>query len=387
MILGQHPASLQPIIRSTFNKYAHSRMFRHIARRTLLQVQQTRLLSAESASLKTKKIGIIGLGNVGNALVKNLERTGYNVTSILDVDKERYTDFSDRDFSTPDSPRSLAEEVDIVFTGLPMPQHVKAVFEGDDGLLEGLKDGKIWIDHSTTDYEQTEDMCELVVARGGRMLEAPVTGGLEALKKGQMTVFLAGDKSVAEEVQPMLDDIYSNVIYTGKMGTALVPKVLSNMLTCVHNLAMGEAFMVAKRAGVDMRTMFDCIRASSGNSFVFETGGPMLMQGTYDPSFTIALQCKDNRLGYQMATKHKVPIEILGHAMQAYNKAMYKYGDDAPCYIAPKMLEEALQTDLRCEEFENWGYSIQNVDGSSVIRHHGIDIKRSDKDELSNFEV
>ena len=356
-------------------------------RGTLARLLQTRLFSAESASLKTKKVGVIGLGNVGNALIKNLERTGYTVSSILDVDKERYVEFEERAFSQPDNPKALAEEVDIVVTGLPMPHHVKEVFEGETGLLEGLSNGTIWIDHSTTDYEQTEAMCELVRERGGRMLEAPVTGGLEALKKGQMTVFVAGDKEVADEVKPMLDDIYSNVIYTGRMGTALVPKVLSNMLTCVHNLAMGEAFMVAKRAGVDMRTMFDCIRASSGNSFVFETGGPMLMQGTYDPSFTIALQCKDNRLGYQMATKHKVPIEILGHAMQAYNKAMYKYGDDAPCYIAPKMLEEALQTDLRCEEFENWEYSIQNVDGSSVIRHHGIDIKRTDKDELSNFEV
>ena len=136
-----------------------------------------------------------------------------------------------------------------------------------------------------------------------------------------------------------------------------------------------------------MRTMFDCIRASAGNSFVFETGGPMLMQGTYDPSFTIALQCKDNRLGYQMATKHKVPMEILGHAMQAYNTALSKYGDEAPCYIPPKMLEEACHTDLRCEEFKDWEYSIQNVDGSSVIRHHGIEIKRSDKKELSDFEV
>ena len=193
----------------------------------------------------------------------------------------------------------------------------------------------------------------------------------------------------------MMDDIYSNVIYTGAMGTALIPKVLSNMLTCVYNQAMGEVFMIGKRAGVDMRTMWDCIRASSGNSFVWETGGPMLMQGTYDPSFSIALQCKDNRLGYQIATKHRVPLEILGHAMQAYNKTMYTYGDDAPCYSTPRLLEEALGVDLRlnilawssgryltchvtrCEGFEDWKYSIQNVDGSAVIRHHGIDIKRT----------
>jgi len=327
-----------------------------------------------STDLKDKKVGVIGLGMVGNALVNNLQRTGYQVTSILDVNLDKCSPF---DCKVAKTPFELTQEVDVVFTALPMPQHVKAVFEGETGILAGLGDGKIWIDHSTTDYEQTEDMNEEVIKQGARMLEAPITGGLEALKKGQMTVFMAGEKPLADEMLPMLEDIYSNVIYTGKMGTALIPKVLSNMLTCVHNLAMGEVFMIGKRSGVDMRTMFDCIRASAGNSFVWETGGPMLMQGTYDPSFSIALQCKDNRLGYQIATKHKVPMEILGHAMQSYNRTLYAYGDEAPCYSSPKMLEEALSVDLRCEGFENWTYSIQNVDGSSVIRHHGIDIKRT----------
>ena len=274
----------------------------------------------------------------------NIDDYRYNVTTVLDVDPAKYKDFT---CGTAKTPLEVAKAVDVIFTVLPMPQHVKAVFEGDDGLLAGLTEGKVWIDHSTTDYEQTEDMNEEVIKQGAKMLEAPVTGGLEALKKGQMTVFLAGEKPIADEMMPMMEDIYANVIYTGKMGTALIPKVLSNMLTCVQNLAMGEVFMVGKRAGVDMRTMFDCIRASSGNSFVWETGGPMLMQGTYDPSFSIALQCKDNRLGYQIATKHRVPIEILGHAMQAYNKTMYAYGDDAPCYSSPRMLEEALGEDLR----------------------------------------
>jgi len=209
-------------------------------------------------NLKERKIGVIGLGMVGNALVKNLQREGYKVTSVLDVDPTKYTEFTS--FTTPaENPKELAEAVDVVFTVLPMPQHVKAVFEGNTGLLSGLN-GKVWIDHSTTDYEQTEQMNELVVKTGGRMLEAPVTGGLEALKKGQMTVFLAGEKDLSDEMLPMMEDIYSNVIYTGKMGTALIPKVLSNMLTCVHNQAMGEVFMIGKRAGVDMRTMFDCIR-------------------------------------------------------------------------------------------------------------------------------
>ena len=215
------------------------------------------------------------------------------MTTVLDLDAVKCHQFAPLKVSA--SPAEVADTTDVVFTALPMPPHVKAVFEGEAGLLAGLGPDKVWIDHSTTDYEQTVELNKEVVSKGARMLEAPVTGGLEALKKGQMMVFLAGDRDLGTEMLPMMEDIYCNVLYTGAMGTALIPKVLSNMLTCVHNLAMGEVFMVGKRAGVDMRTMWDCIRASSGNSFVWETGGPMLMQGTYDPSFSIALQCKDNR--------------------------------------------------------------------------------------------
>ena len=88
-----------------------------------------------------------------------------------------------------------------LISGLPKPANVKAVFEGGDGLLEGLTEGKIWVDHSTTDYEQMMKFNELVRNKNAHVMEAPITGGLEALKKGQMTVFMAGDKILAEQVR------------------------------------------------------------------------------------------------------------------------------------------------------------------------------------------
>lgn len=81
-----------------------------------------------------------------------------------------------------------------------MPPHVKSCFEGDTGISAGLTEGKIWIDHSTTDYEQTQGFNKVVEAKGAKLLEAPITGGLEALKKGQMTVFMAGDKELGKYV-------------------------------------------------------------------------------------------------------------------------------------------------------------------------------------------
>lgn len=102
---------------------------------------------------------------------------------------------------------------------------------------------------------------------------------------------------------------FQNVLYTGPMGTAMIPKVYSNLLCAVNIIAAGEAMMVAKKAGLDLKTFWDAVRSSSGNSFVWETGGPMVMQGTYDPSFDIALHCKDNQLCFDIARKNKVGIQ------------------------------------------------------------------------------
>ena len=104
----------------------------------------------------------------------------------------------------------------------------------------------------------------------------------------------------------MMKASFQNVLYTGPLGTAMIPKVFSNLLCAVNIIAAGEAIMVAKKSGLDMKTFWDAVRSSSGNSFVWETGGPMVMQGTYDPSFDIALHCKDNQLCFDIARKNKV---------------------------------------------------------------------------------
>ncbi len=104
----------------------------------------------------------------------------------------------------------------------------------------------------------------------------------------------------------MMKASFQNVLYTGALGTALIPKVFSNILAAVNIIAAAEVMMVAKKAGLDLKTFWDCVRPSSGNSFVWETGGPMVMQGTYDPSFDISLHCKDNQLCFDIAKRHKV---------------------------------------------------------------------------------
>ena len=104
------------------------------------------------------------------------------------------------------------------------------MFEGDDGLLAGMSEGKIWIDHSTTDHEQNKVFTAQLEAKGSHLLECPITGGLEALKKGQMAVWVGGPKDAFLSVEPILNASYSSVMYTGGLGTAMIPKVKENNL-------------------------------------------------------------------------------------------------------------------------------------------------------------
>ena len=115
-----------------------------------------------------------------------------------------------------------------------MPPHVKTAFEGPNGIYKGISKGKIWIDHSTTDLEQTREMeTKVREEKGAALIEAPISGGMEALKKGQMTVYVAtDDKQNYTNVRPLLEASFQRIIYTGPLGTALIPKVLSNMVSC-----------------------------------------------------------------------------------------------------------------------------------------------------------
>ena len=129
---------------------------------------------------------------------------------------------------------------------------------------------------------------------------------------------------------------FQNVLYTGPLGTAMIPKVFSNLLCAVNIIAAAEAMMVAKKAGLDLKTFWDAVRSSSGNSFVWETGGPMVMQGNYDPSFDIALHCKDNQLCYDIAKKHKVSLYRV--VQEESRKIVFSYlGSSFKCVLSTNL--------------------------------------------------
>ena len=296
------------------------------------------------------RLGFVGLGNLGAPLAEKLLRAGFELT-VHDREHYRAAALVEAGAASADSPRLLADQSSVVLTCLPSPAAVTAVMEGPDGVLAGLPSGGAWIDVGTSDRHETQRLAALAAGRGIETLEAPVTGGVHLAASGQITVIVAGDHAVFLAHRAVLEALGDPVFYVGPLGNAAALKVITNLLALVHLVAAGEALMLARRAGLDLARAFEVMCASSGTSFVLETEGQLILNGSYDVAFAIDLALKDLGLAEGLGREAGVPLELGSLARRTFERARATYGGSAPSTIAVKLLEDALGTDLRAPGF------------------------------------
>ncbi len=298
----------------------------------------------------TMKIGYIGLGSLGRHLAASLLRAGFPVT-VYDVDKSCAIELVEAGATCVDSAEETARASDTVITCLPSPEIVAETVAGEHGILKGLAAGGTWIDMSTNDLHELQRLAALAAEQGVSTLEAPVTGGVHRAAAGMITVLVGGDEAVFEKHRPLFEAMGGRVFYIGKLGQASVIKVITNMLAFIHLVADGEALMLAKRGGVDLKLAWDVIEASSGNSFCHETEGQLILNGSYNINFTMDLARKDLYFAHQMGREFGVPLELGGLTEQIFARARAAYGGDAQSPMVVKLLEDAVGTDLRAPGF------------------------------------
>jgi 3-hydroxyisobutyrate dehydrogenase len=296
------------------------------------------------------RLGLVGLGNLGGHLGGSLLRAGFELT-VCDLEPERAASLLAAGASWADTPRAAAEASDAVLTCLPSPAAVAAVVEGPDGILDGLRAGGTWIDLSTSDRRQTARLAELAASRGIGFLEAPVTGGVHLAASAELAVMVGGDLELYEEHRAVFAAIGSRVFHVGPLGSATTLKVITNMLAFVHLVATGEALMLARRAGLDLAQAFEVIRASSGTSFVFETEGQLILNGSYDIGFTLDLALKDLGFASELGSELGVPLALEELVERIFARARDEYGGDMWSTAVVKLLEDEIGTDLRAPGF------------------------------------
>jgi 3-hydroxyisobutyrate dehydrogenase len=162
---------------------------------------------------------------------------------------------------------------------------------------------------------------------------------------------VGGEQAVFEAHRPALAAMGGQIFYMGELGKASVIKVITNMLAFIHLVACGEALMLAKRGGLDLAQAFHAIQASSGTSFVHETEGQLVLNGSYDIGFTMDLALKDMGFAMEYGRKFGVPLDVASTVQQAFVRAKAQYGGEAWSTQVVKLLEDALGTDLRAPGF------------------------------------
>ncbi len=293
------------------------------------------------------KYGYIGLGNLGGHIAMCLIRNGFDVV-VSDIDKS----LGDRHLAAgatwAASPQELATQVDHVFTCLPSPVVSEKVLTA---LLETLKPDSTWIENSTNGRDEIIRLAAMATAKGVRTLEAPVTGGVHLAARGEITVLAAGDKDLFEFHLKALEAIGNKTFHMGPIGSAAVIKVITNMLAFIHLVADGEALMLAKRGGLDLAQAWKAITASSGTSFVHETEGQLILNGSYDIAFSMDLALKDLGFAMNFGKEFGVPLDLASMTNQTFIKGKAAYGGAAQSTQIAKLLEDALGTDLRADGF------------------------------------
>ena len=296
------------------------------------------------------RIGFIGAGRLGVHLAGSLLQGGHELT-VHDRAPSAAKPLLELGAAWGASPREVGERCESVFTCLPSPAAVASVVSGENGLLEGLAPGSTWIDMSTNDRHELERLAGLAAAAGVDCLEAPVTGGVHKAAAGDITVLVGGDPEVFGAHRPLFELMGGEIFYIGPLGSASVIKVITNMLAFIHLVATGEALMLARMAGLDLAQSYRVIEASSGTSFVHETEGQLILNGSYDIGFTLDLACKDLGLAHDLGRELRSPLELATLVEQTFLRARERYGGSAQSPMVVKLLEDDLGVDLRAEGF------------------------------------
>ena len=284
----------------------------------------------------SKKIGYIGLGVLGSAMVPNLIKSGFEVIGY-DVRPEVLEELGKLGMTVACSPKDTAERSDVVITCLPTIKVLLDVFGGDDGIDKADKADQIVIETSTFPVDAKEKAKAFMEAAGKRLLDCPVSGNRILAVKKQLTAFGSGDEAAYREVEDIIQGFASRTFYIGEFGSGMKMKFCANILNLVHNSVAAEVMVLGMKSGLDPAMIHSVISGSGSSSSMFETRGAMIANNNYDhEGMNFSIPIKDSRFISDHAHQMRVPTPIYHVALQSYYAAVAQghFDEDAAAVCA-----------------------------------------------------
>ena len=252
-------------------------------------------------------LGYIGLGVMGGRMAKRLVEAGHKVTGYNRT-KSKATWLIEAGMDWADTPGAVVEAADVIFSMVTNTKAVLAVTGGPDGVLARLEPGKIYIDMSTVSPAMSRELAARVSDKGAHMLDAPVSGSVETLEMGKLSIMVAGDQSVFEQVKPILLDIGPKATYVGKNGLAVTMKIATNLSLAVQMLAFSEGVLLAEKSGIKRETAVEVLVNSVIASPMVKYRGPFVLGMPDEAWFNVNMMQKDLNLAQELGQQLDVPL-------------------------------------------------------------------------------
>ena len=268
------------------------------------------------------RVGMVGLGIMGSAMATHLVAAGFSVTGY-DVVPDKVDALVRSGGSGATSPAAVADASDVVVTSLATADAVRTVIEGDEGLTADAARGVVVVDTNTMPLPVKERARECLAEVSVPMLDCTLSGtGAQAARR-DLVVYASGDREPYERALPVLEAVSRAVRYLGDFGMGSKMKFAANLLVALHNVAAAEAFVLARKAGLDPELLYDVISEGAGTSRMFEVRGPMMVVDEYDePSARMSLFMKDVNTIDEFARSVGAPLPLFSAAIPLYVAAM-----------------------------------------------------------------
>ena len=254
------------------------------------------------------KLGFVGLGVMGSRMVKRLLDNGHEVTGYNRT-KSKADWLLKAGMHWGESPKVVAETADVVFSMVTNSKALLAIAHGDDGILAGLSPGKIYLDMSTVSPKISQEIAAEVTALGATMLDSPVSGSVETLEAGKLSVMVAGDEKVFEKVKPYLLEIAPKAAnYVGGNGLAVAMKIAINLSLAVQMLAFSEGMLLAEKTGIKREVAAEVMFNSVIASPMIKYRGPFVVNMPDEAWFDVHMMQKDMNLALELGQQLGVPM-------------------------------------------------------------------------------
>ena len=294
-------------------------------------------------------IGFVGVGRIGSGMAQNIQNAGYAMV-VHDAREEATRQLLEGGARLGSSPAEVAAQCDVTFTSLPGPKQVEEVVEGRDGILEGIKEGHVYLDLSTCGPGLLRRLEPSFRQRGAHLMDTPVLSSPARARDRSLIVMAGGDREVFDRVHPILDAFADKVIYTGELGTACICKLVNNMMSFATQQLLAEGLTLGLKAGVDLDVLMD-----TGSRGLLGTRNEVLSQTVFQgqfqpPSFTLALALKDVALATELGRENNVPMPMASLAEQIFRQGVNRGWAEDDYTSAVQLQEEAAGMPVRSSE-------------------------------------